>query len=246
MAAPPSAALITGSRRIGGAIGVALAERGADIALAYHTSRSQAEASARRIEDLGRRAVLLHGNLADPHRCRTLVDEAAALLGRLDAVVLAASRFDSQRIDGLDAAAWDRALAVDLSASFHTARAALPHLRRAGGGHVVFFGDWVASSGRPRYRSYLPYYVAKRALAALAEALALEVAADGIRVNAVAPGPIVPAAGSTAADERAVMSATPVGRWGGEAEVAARVAALLETDFITGQTVRVDGGRHLR
>jgi NAD(P)-dependent dehydrogenase (short-subunit alcohol dehydrogenase family) len=160
-------------------------------------------------------------------------------------VVLAASRFDRIALDALDVAAWGRAMAVDLDASFHCAQAAVPHLRRAGGGHVVLFSDWVAASGRPRYRGYLPYYVAKRGVLALGEALGLELALAGVRVHVVAPGPIVPAAGSTPEDHAKVLAATPLGRWGGEDEVAGRVSGLLRSTFVTGETVRVDGGRHL-
>ena len=88
--------------------------------------------------------------------------------------------------------------------------------------------------------------MAKRAVMALTEALALELAGDQILVNAVAPGPIVAPDGTSDREFRAVERATPLGRWGGEAEVAKAVAALVESDFITGETIRVDGGRHLK
>ena len=240
------AALVTGTRRIGGAIAGALGRAGYDVAVAYRESREAGEAAAAEVRAAGRRAVVLQADLARPEACRALVAEAAAGLGGLTAVVLAASRFDRIPFDEIDAAAWDAALAVDLDASFHCAQAAAPHLRRAGGGSIVLFSDWVATSGRPRYRGYLPYFVAKRGVAALGEALGLELAPDGIRVHVVAPGPIVPAAGSTPQDQAAVLAATPLGRWGGEDEVARRVVGLLETTFVTGESVRIDGGRHLR
>jgi len=242
---PTRAALVTGTRRIGGAIARALAADGYDVAVACRESRAEAEAAADAIRAAGRRAVVLQADLAEPAACRSLVNAAAEALGGLSAVVLAASRFDRIAFDALDAAAWDRAMAVDLDSSFHCAQAAIPHLRRAGGGHIVLFSDWVAASGRPRYRGYLPYYVAKRSAGALGEALGLELAPHGIRVHVIAPGPIVPAAGSTAKDEAAVLAATPLGHWGGEDEVARQVVALLGSTFITGETVRVDGGRHL-
>jgi NAD(P)-dependent dehydrogenase (short-subunit alcohol dehydrogenase family) len=114
------------------------------------------------------------------------------------------------------------------------------------GGRIINFGDWVARSGRPRYTGYLPYYVAKASVIALTEALALELAPDQILVNAIAPGPIV-APEDTSDDEFArVERATPLGRWGGEIEIAKAVLALIDSDFITGETVRVDGGRHLK
>ena len=239
------AALVTGTRRIGGAIARALAGEGYDVAVAYRASRAAADEAADAVRAAGRRAVVLQADLAEPAACRSLVDAAADALGGLSAVVLAASRFDRIALDALDAAAWDRALAVDLDASFHCAHAAIPHLRRAGGGHIVLFSDWIAASGRPRYRGYLPYYVAKRGVIALGEALGLELAAADIRVHVIAPGPIVPVAGSTPQEQAAVLAATPLGHWGGEDEVARRVIALIGSTFVTGETVRVDGGRHL-
>jgi NAD(P)-dependent dehydrogenase (short-subunit alcohol dehydrogenase family) len=119
-------------------------------------------------------------------------------------------------------------------------------MRRAGGGRIINFSDWVARSGRPRYTGYLAYYVAKHAVIGLTEALALELAADGILVNAIAPGPIVAPEGTSDEEIAAVERATPLGRWGGPDAIAAAVVALVEADFITGETVRVDGGRHVK
>jgi NAD(P)-dependent dehydrogenase (short-subunit alcohol dehydrogenase family) len=119
-------------------------------------------------------------------------------------------------------------------------------MRRNGGGRIVNFSDWIAKSGRPRYNGYLPYYVAKAGAIALTEALALELAADNILVNAIAPGPILAPPGTSDDESRAIAQATPLGRWGGEIEIAKGVLALLESDFITGETIRIDGGRHVK
>jgi NAD(P)-dependent dehydrogenase (short-subunit alcohol dehydrogenase family) len=119
-------------------------------------------------------------------------------------------------------------------------------MRRHGGGRIVNFSDWIAGSDRPQYLGYLPYYVAKAGVIALTEALSLELAASQILVNAVAPGPIVPPEGISDEDVRAVERATPLGRWGGAFEIAKAVLFLVETDFVTGETIRVDGGRHLK
>jgi NAD(P)-dependent dehydrogenase (short-subunit alcohol dehydrogenase family) len=167
-------------------------------------------------------------------------------LGRLDVLINMASVYQSRPFEELDDEAWRAPLDVDLGSAFFCSRAAVPHMRVQGGGRIVNFSDWVARSGRPRYRGLLPYYVAKAAVIALTEALALELAADNILVNAIAPGPILAPASTTEEEFAAVQAATPLGRWGGEPEIAKAVIGLLESDFITGETVRVDGGRHLR
>ncbi len=119
-------------------------------------------------------------------------------------------------------------------------------MKAQGGGRIINFSDWIARSGRPRYPGYLPYYVAKTAVIGLTEALALELAADNILVNAIAPGPILAPPATSDEELRAVEQATPLGRWGGEEEIAKTVLALIESDFITGETIRVDGGRHIK
>ena len=240
------AALITGGKRIGGAVASAFAAGGADVALAYNRSRADAEQAAAAVEAVGRRAVVSQADLSRPDDCARLVNGAAETLGRLDILVNMASVYARTAYDELTEEDWDRGLAVDLKASFLCARAAVPHMRAQGGGRIVNFADWVAASGRPRYSGFLPYYVAKRGVIALTEALALELAGDQILVNAVAPGPIRPPEGLDETAVAEVERATPLGRWGGDQEIVKAVLALVETDFMTGETIRIDGGRHLR
>jgi NAD(P)-dependent dehydrogenase (short-subunit alcohol dehydrogenase family) len=240
------AALITGGRRMGGAVASALAARGCDVALTFHRSRGDAEDAGAQVRAAGRRAALLQKNLSRPEDCEGAVNEAAGAFGRLDILVNMASVYTSIDFDRLTLDAWQQVMDVDLRAAFLCARAAVPHMRRAGGGRIVNFSDWVARSGRPRYKGYLAYYVAKHAVIGLTEALALELAGDQILVNAVAPGPILAPQGTTPEEHAAVERATPVGRWGGAEEIAKAVIALIDSDFITGETVRVDGGRHVK
>jgi len=239
-------ALITGGRRIGAAVAVGLARRGVDVALTYNRSRAQAEAVAGDIHALGRRAAVIGADVSEPLACRALVTTAVDELGGLDVLVNMASVYRSRPFDELTDADWDRSLAIDARAAFLISRSAVPHMRARGGGRIVNFSDWVAASRRPRYPGYLPYYVAKMAVIGLTEALALELAPDHILVNAIAPGPILPPDDFSEEDADEVVKATPLGRWGGEAEIVKAVLALVESDFITGETIRVDGGRHVR
>lgn len=238
--------LITGGKRIGAAVALRFAERGADVALVYNRSRDEAENAARAIVALGRRAVLLKADLAEADDCRRVVDTTVAELGRIDILVNMASIYQTRPFLEQSVDEWDRQLDVDLRAAYLCARSAVPHMRAVNGGRIVNFADWIAASGRPRYLGYVPYYVAKRAVIALTEALALELASDQILVNCIAPGPIIAPPGTTAEERSAVEHATPLGRWGGEDEIAKAVMFLVETEFVTGETIRVDGGRHVK
>ena len=239
-------ALITGGKRIGLVVAGELAARGVDVALSYARSRAEAEQAAERVRAAGRRAATFQGDLSQAEACDALVDATVAQLGRLDILINMASVYVQRPFDELRAADWDAVIDVDLRAAFLCARAAAQHMRRQGGGRIINFSDWVARSGRPRYSGYVPYYVAKAGVIGLTEALALELARDNILVNAIAPGPIVAPPGMTDEESNLVEQATPLGRWGGEIEIAKAVAALLDSDFITGETIRVDGGRHVK
>ncbi len=239
-------ALITGGKRIGAVVATELARHGADVALVYQRSRSEADETAEAVRALGRRALVLQADLRQPDACERVIDDAVDGLGRLDVLVNMASTYRAKPLDEVTVEDWDAQLAVDLRAAWLCARAAVPHMRRLRGGRIVNFSDWVARSGRPRYVGYLPYYVAKAGVIALTEALALELAADQILVNAIAPGPIVAPEGTTDEEFATVERTPPLGRWGGEIEIAKLVLALVESDFVTGETIRVDGGRHVK
>jgi NAD(P)-dependent dehydrogenase (short-subunit alcohol dehydrogenase family) len=239
-------ALITGGKRIGAVVATELARRGADVALVYRSSRTEAEETAGAVRSLGRRAVVLQADLSEPDAGERVVDATVAELGRLDILINMASLYRPKALDELIVDDWDDQMAVDLRAAWLCARAAVPHMRRVRGGRIVSMADWVARSGRPRYAGYLTYYVAKAGVIALTEALALELAPDQILVNAVAPGPIVAPEDISDEEFAQVERATPLGRWGGEIEIAKAILLFVESDFITGETIRVDGGRHLR
>jgi 3-oxoacyl-[acyl-carrier protein] reductase len=237
--------LITGGKRIGRVVAQRLAERGADLVLSYRGSKAEAEATVADVRARGRQAAAVVADVSKAADCAALVSAAVKEFGRLDALVNMASVYGSTPFDTLTEADFDRDLAVNLKSAFLCAQAAIPVMRRTGGGRIVNFADWLARSGRPAYHGFTSYYVAKAGIIALTESLALELARDQILVNAIAPGPILAPPDMDPAEVAAVASVTPVGRWGGEIEIAKAVTALIETDFITGETLRVDGGRHL-
>jgi NAD(P)-dependent dehydrogenase (short-subunit alcohol dehydrogenase family) len=239
-------ALITGGKRIGLVVAGAMAARGVDVALSYSRSRAEAEQAVERVRAASRRGVAVQVDLSQGGGADALVTRVVETFGRLDILINMASVYARRPFAELQLTDWDAVMHVDLRAAFLCARAAVPHMRTQGGGRIVNFSDWVAKSGRPRYEGFLPYYVAKAGVIALTEALALELAVDNILVNAIAPGPILAPPETTVEEARAVEQATPLGRWGGEMEIAKAVLAFLDSDFITGETVRVDGGRHLQ
>jgi NAD(P)-dependent dehydrogenase (short-subunit alcohol dehydrogenase family) len=239
-------ALITGGKRIGQVVARELAARGADVALSYRGSKEEADRTAQDVVAEGRRAAVIAADVGRTADCQALVERTVAELGRIDILVNMASIYEGKPLDDTDERDWQRNMDVNVRSVFLCARAAVPHMRRLGGGRIINFADWVSRSGRPAFAGFAAHYTSKAAVIALTEALALELAADQILVNAVAPGPILPSSGMTDEEIRATAEAIPVKRWGGEIEIARTVLALVESDFITGETVRVDGGRHLQ
>jgi NAD(P)-dependent dehydrogenase (short-subunit alcohol dehydrogenase family) len=238
-------AVITGGKRIGRVVAQVLAARGMDLVLSYRGSKQEADDTVADVAAAGRRATTVVADVGKPEDCRAVIDHAMATFGRVDVLVNMASIYRSKPLNEVTVAYWDADLDVNLRSAFLCAHAALPHMRAAGGGRIVNVADWLARSGRPHYKGFTPYYVAKAGVIALTESLALEGAADNVLVNAIAPGPIVPPPDMSREEIDEVARATPVGHWGGEAEIAKAVVLLCETDFITGETIRVDGGRHL-
>jgi NAD(P)-dependent dehydrogenase (short-subunit alcohol dehydrogenase family) len=240
-------ALVTGTRRIGAVVATELAVHGADVAITYFSSRGKAEEVAASIVALGRRSTMIQADLSRASDCETAVAKAVEALGRLDVLVNMASIYVEKPLEETTEQDWDNNINVDLKSYYICSRSAIPHMRGNGGGRIINFSDWLSKSGRPRYKGYLPYYVAKAGVIGLTEALALELAEYNILVNAIAPGPIVAASEIISDPEyEAVEKATPLGHWGGEMEIAKAVISLIEADFITGETIRVDGGRHVK
>ena len=241
-------ALITGGARIGHSVALALASRGADVALTFRASADAAAETVREVRALGRKAAAFRADLSRPAEADRMVKAVQKALGGVDVLVHLASIYEKSPLADLEKdppGPAEGSSAVDLGAAFRLALRCAPVMRRRGGGRIVLFSDWTAAGGRPRYKNFLPYYLAKAGVKALTEALALELAPD-ILVNAVAPGPILPPEGMSGKEFKEVMKATPLRRWGGTEEIAKTVLFFVESDFVTGETLRVDGGRHLQ
>ena len=211
----------------------------------YRNSRVSAEESVRTLEAEGIVSAAVRCDTTKPQDILNLSKTIQRLYKRLDVVVHMASIFEpSDPLSAQAPQAWDDNMKAHVDSAFYLCRALVPLMRKKEGGRFVFITDWTVPSGRPRYKGYTAYYASKMALKGLVEAMALELAPK-ILVNAIAPGPILPPPGLSAKDYQEVVKSTPLGRWGGPEEIAKAVQFLTETDFVTGETIRVDGGRHL-
>ncbi|GAA2194721.1 SDR family oxidoreductase [Micromonospora lupini] len=236
------AALVTGgSRGIGAGIALRLAQDGADVALTYRQDATQAAAVVKQIEALGRRALMIQADNADPTAVRDAVDRTAAELGRLDILVNNAAVFLVGAVGDLGAAELEQTIAVNVRAPYLAVRAALRHL--GDGGRIISIGSNVGE--RAVFPGLALYSMSKTALVGLTRGLARELGPRGITVNLVNPGPTDtdanPADGPNAA---AIAGFTAVGRYARPADIAATVAHLAgpEAGYVTGAVVNVDGG----
>ena len=227
-------ALLTGVKRIGGVVAEWLAREGCDVALVYNRSATEAEATAARVKAGGRRAITLQANLADAAASQKVVDETLRQLGLIDVFVAMAGLYTGTPFEKLSLEIWNEHMDIELRSAFLIAHASVPSMKQNGGGRIILFSDWLPTSERPRYDGFLTYYVAKAGLKALAEAMALELAEHNITVNAIAPGPILAPPETTQEEHESVAKNTPLGRWGGEGEIAKAVLFLCESDFVTG------------
>jgi pteridine reductase len=232
-------ALVTGGgQRVGQAIALALGAAKMRVAVHYRSSRSGAEATAAAIRASGGDAVLFQADLADREQARHLADEALAALGGLDLFVASAASFERIPYDGIDDDAFDRSLQLNLASPFALAHRLTPALR-ASLGSMVFV---TCTSATAPFKNYLPYVISKGALRQLVRTLALELAPE-VRVNAVAPGTVLPPANLDAAAVARLVRMIPLGRHGQAEDVAQAVLYLAQASFVTGEEIVVDGGR---
>lgn len=237
----PHVALVTGAAtRVGRAVALELGSMGFSLAVHYKNSEREAASLREEIRVRGHEAECFQAPLEQRLATGDLIARVGAHFGRLDLLVPSAAIFESANIEPFDEARWDRMLEVNLTSSVALATHAIPWLRQASGA-ITFI---TCSSVEAPYRFHLPYVVSKAGLYQAMRAMALELAPH-IRVNAVAPGTVLPPDGMSADALDTLRKRIPLQRFGAPKDIARAVRFLYESEFVTGQQIVVDGGRSL-
>jgi NAD(P)-dependent dehydrogenase (short-subunit alcohol dehydrogenase family) len=238
-------AVITGGDSgIGRAVAIAFAREGADVVVSYLSEDSDAKEVAALVEDAGRRALLISGDVSSPQHCRDIIARTVEEFGRVDVLVNnAAFQMNHETLEEIPDDEWDYTFATNISAMFHLVKAAVPHMRP--GASIIGSSSVNSDSPSP---TLAPYAATKAAIANFTASLAQLLGPKGIRVNSVAPGPIwTPLIPATMPEEKVEQfgSDTPLGRAGQPAELAPVYVLLASDDgsYVSGARVAVTGGR---
>ena len=240
-------ALVTGGTKgIGAATAIALAKAGADVAVNGRHEDAEGHEVLTQIRNTGQRGELILADCADPQGCLHAVEETVKRLGGLHTLVHSAGGLVSGGLFEVTPEAWTRAFDIHVHAAFHLSRAAVPHMRKAQGGAIILISS---SAGKLALPTNIAYQVVKGSLPHFTRALAREMAPDNIRVNCVAPGVIrtrfhdamTPAQKTLNLEHR-----IPLRREGTTDQVASLILQLVTNDYITGDTVTIDGGLTMR
>ncbi|MCU0633525.1 MAG: SDR family oxidoreductase [Gemmatimonadaceae bacterium] len=235
-------ALVTGgARRVGRAIALALAGRGIDIAVHHSASPDAAEETAKAIRALGADVQLFPADLRDPDAPDRLIDAVCGAFGRLDILVNSAAIMPRTPLGTVTVEQWDEVMALNLRAPFFLAQAAAPRLPEQGG-VIINIADLAAYETWPQY---IPHALTKAGVVHMTRGLARALA-PRVRVNGVAPGMVLRPDGWSEADEARLLRTTPLERGGSPDDVAQAVLYLIDAGYVTGETILVDGGRHVR
>jgi NAD(P)-dependent dehydrogenase (short-subunit alcohol dehydrogenase family) len=240
-------ALVTGGTKgIGAATAVALAKAGADVALVARHDGDHATVIRQQIAALDRRCELIQADIGAPEEATRCVHEANLRLGPVDILVHAAGGPAPGNILEIETATWQRAFDVHVHAAFHLCRAALPAMRERRNGAIIFVSSAAGIRGCP---GNIAYQVVKGALPQFAKALARDFAAQNIRINCVAPGVIRTAFHDAMTPEQQrnnLDNRIPLAREGTSEQVAELIKQLVTNEYVTGETVTIDGGLTMR
>lgn len=234
-------ALVTGaSRGIGRGIALALAQRGADVAVNYRTNEELAQEVCSAIQALGRRCVAVQADVSLSAEVERLMEAVHGELGKVSILVNNAGIGKARSLDKIGESDWDETLAINLKSAFLVTQRVLPDMRAAHWGRIINLSSAAAQMGGV----VGPHYAASKAgIIGLTHYYAAMLAKEGITTNAIAPGPIVTDMAAALPQLRPEL--IPVGRLGEVEEIAAAAVFLAETGYITGQTINVNGGRYL-
>jgi 3-oxoacyl-[acyl-carrier protein] reductase len=237
-------AVVTGgSRGIGRAIVVRLAEQGADVVFSYRDNATAAADTVAAVEALGRKAIAHQGDVADPASAESLVKAALEAFGKVDILVNNAGITRDDLIMRMSVDAWREVLETNLFGAFYTTKAVTRPMLKAKGGRII---NITSVSGQAGQTGQANYSAAKAGLIGLTKATARELASRGITANAVAPGFVLTELTRDLPEplQAQITAATPLGRFGTAGEIANAVAFLAsdEAAYITGQVLAVDGG----
>lgn len=237
-------ALVTGGGiRVGAALALGLADRGAAVAVHFNRSRDGADAVVAAIRATSGVARAFQADLTQPDAPRGLVAEVVDAFGRLDVLVNSAAVMDRTPFGDVDSAQWDAMFALNLRAPFLLSQAAAPHLRQApGGGAIVNIADLAAFETWP---AYIPHGLTKSGVVHMTRSLA-RVLAPEVRVNAIAPGTVLLPEDFRPDAAAHLDRTTPLQRQGTPEDVVQAMLYLLDAPYVTGETIVVDGGRNIR
>jgi len=235
-------ALVTGAgTRVGRVIALALGSAGMRVGVHYAGSEKGARQTAEEIIAMGSDARTLPGDLMDPATAPRLIEHTAKVFGSLDVLVNSAAVMLRTPVGEVLVEDWDAMFALNLRAPFFLSQAAA-RVMPPSGGSIVNIADLAAFE---TWRGYIPHSITKAGIVQMTRGLA-HALAPRIRVNAIAPGPVLLPEGWTKEQADKLIATTPLARLGTPEDVAHAVLYLLNADYVTGETIIVDGGRHIR
>ncbi len=235
-------ALVTGgAKRVGKAIVQALAARGCHLIVHYHRSQPQAQETVRALRAAGHRALALQADITKEDQVEAMIEAATAHFGRIDILVNNAALFYRTPVETLTVEDWERVMDVNLTGTFLCAHKIGLRMREWGWGHIINIAD---VAGERPWADYIPYSVSKACVLTFTQGLAMELTPQ-VMVNAVIPGPVLFQEDTPDNVRQREIDKTLVKRAGSPQDVAQVVVFVAESDYSTGASFHVDGGRSL-